>query len=279
MPLFFNRRIAAATLAVGLLATACGGDDPSTTDGGAPSDATENTGFVDRTYWSTDVFVDGAPLDLVDGTRIQIRFGPDEINADAGCNSLFAGYMLDGDAIVALGAGMTEMGCDPARHAQDDFVVDFLTSRPTFTLDGDTLTLVNAAGTTIILIDKEIADPDRAIDEQAWQVTGFFDELAAWTSAVTDPAVIDFRGDRLSGTSGCGPIPIDPTYELSADQLVLTDEWDLIEWCADADELTKEYAAHLAHVLSRGTLAIEIDGPTLRLTASDGTGLTATAVE
>ena len=173
MPFFFlSRRAVIGALAVLTLATACGddetipgGDEPvavTTTElvGGVEPVADTTTGLVGRTFWSTEVVVDGAEFEFADGTRIQLRFGADEINADAGCNNLFAGYTLDDDTIVALGAGSTYMACDPALHAQDDLVIDFLLSQPTFALDGATLTLTNPAGDTIFLLDKEVADPD-----------------------------------------------------------------------------------------------------------------------
>ena len=279
MPFFlFSRRAAIGALAVLTLATACGDDE--TIAGGDEPAADTTTDLVGRTFWSTEVVVDGAAFDFVDGTRIQLRFGADEINADAGCNNLFASYTLDDDTIVALGAGSTEMGCDPALHAQDDLVIDFLLSQPTFALDGDTLTLTNPTGDTIALLDKEVADPDRRIDEHAWEVTGFFDELAAWSSAVAEPAVIDFRDGTLRGTSGCGPIPFMPTVDLSATEVRITGDVGDVQWCHDADAVTKDYAADLSAVLfGPGPLTFEIDGPSLRLTAPDGTGLTARAVE
>ena len=159
MPFFFlSRRAVIGALAVLTLATACGDDE--TIPGGDEPVADTTTELVGRTFWSTEVVVDGAEFEFADGTRIQLRFGADEINADAGCNNLFAGYTLDDDTIVALGAGSTYMACDPALHAQDDLVIDFLLSQPTFALDGDTLTLTNPAGDTIFLLDKEVADPD-----------------------------------------------------------------------------------------------------------------------
>lgn len=271
------RPVVIGAFAIATLAAACADDTTVAGDNAGEADAPIT--LVGRTFWSTAVTDGDEPFELVDGTRIQLRFSADEISADAGCNNLFTAYTLDGDTIVAEGGGMTEMGCDPERHAQDDFVIGFLTSRPTYQLSGDTLSLTNASGQTIELLDKEVADPDRTIDGQAWEVTGFFDETAAWSTAVASPATLDFRGGLLSGTSGCGPIPVDLTFDLQPDRLVLTGEVDMPEWCGDADELTKEYADTLASVLASGQLAFAIDGPNLRLTGPDGLGVTATAID
>ncbi|MEM9468119.1 MAG: META domain-containing protein [Actinomycetota bacterium] len=275
MPFFFNHRILGVAMALVLGATACG-DDATVAGGDEPSTDTATTGLIDRTFWSTEIVVDGAPLDLVDGTRIELRFGADEINADAGCNNLFAGYTLDDDTIVALGVGMTEMGCDPDRHAQDDFVASFLTGRPTYDLDGDTLRLTNADGSTITLLDRAVADPDRTIDGQAWEVTGFFDDTAAWSSAIDEPAVLRFGSPSAAVFDGCTDTALE--IDIADDSITVTrlGDWAI---CDPETELESDYRTDLHRVLDQGSLAVAIDGPNLTMTAPDGFGLTARAVE
>ena len=50
----------------------------------------------------------------------------------------------------------TEIGCDPPRHDQDEWLSGFLTSSPTVTLSGNELTLTKDT-TTIELVDREVA--------------------------------------------------------------------------------------------------------------------------
>ncbi len=278
MPFFLHStRLALAALAVAALAAACGDDETTTADDSG--DDTPSATIVDREFWSTEVIVDGEPFELVDGTRIRIRFGAGEIGASAGCNQLGGGWSLDGDRIVVGDMFMTEMGCEPALHAQDDLVVRFLGAGPTHALDGDTHTHTTENGDRIVLLDKEVAEPDRAI-ENAWEVTGFFDDLAAWSTGIAEPAVLDFRDGTLSGTSGCGPIPISPTIEITDGTLEVTGDIAEIAWCGDVDELTRSYVADLTNVLLSGEpLTIDVNGRNLRLATPDGTGITAIVVE
>ena len=274
----FTRRRLIPTLAAAVLATACAGGTTDTGAGGTASDSPAT--LVDRAFWSTAVTVDGEPFSLVEGTRIQLEFGADEIRADAGCNNLFASYSFDDDQLVVDDAGTTEMGCDPERHAQDDFVIGFLTSRPTAEVVDDTLTLSNPDGVTMILLDTVVADPDRELTGQAWEVTGFFDETAAWSTAIATPATLDFRNGTLDGTSGCGPIPFTPTIEVDGATIAVTGDVGDVEWCTGSDALTLEYAADLSAVLfGPGPFTFEIEGPNLRLAGPNGLGITARAIE
>ena len=106
MPFFLHStRLALAALAVAALAAACGDDETTTADDSG--DDTPSATIVDREFWSTEVIVDGEPFELVDGTRIRIRFGAGEIGASAGCNQLGGGWSLDGDRIVVGDMFMT----------------------------------------------------------------------------------------------------------------------------------------------------------------------------
>ena len=44
--------------------------------------------------------------------------------------------------------GSTEMACEPPLMAQDQWLSNFLTSGPTYTLDGDTLTLTQVTSSS-----------------------------------------------------------------------------------------------------------------------------------
>ena len=144
-------------IVVALLAAACGDGTVNATDGAAT--------VVDldgRQFWSTAVFESGEPRVLVEGTRITISFDGDDIGASAGCNSLGGGYLVDDGVVLVNDMAMTEIGCDPRRHDQDEFVAALLTARPSISLQGDHLVLT--AGDTIIeLLDRRVADPDRPI--------------------------------------------------------------------------------------------------------------------
>jgi heat shock protein HslJ len=126
-----------------LALTACSSTPPSTLDGSE--------------WLSTSVTEDGADQPLVEGTQVRLRFVDGQLAASAGCNSIGGAYRLDGGRLFFEGGAMTEMGCDEPRHAQDDWLLGFLGSRPAIAQDGDKLTLTSG-GTVVAFLDAEVAE-------------------------------------------------------------------------------------------------------------------------
>jgi heat shock protein HslJ len=156
----------AAALALLVLLAACGPDEVDTI--GAGASPTDRPPSLDaRTFISRSV----SGHQLVEGTEIRLTFKDGNLGAQAGCNSLGAPYSLDGDRIVTDGTGMsmTEIGCDPPRHDQDEWLSGFLTSKPTYKLAGDDLTL-RSGDVTIELRDREVVEPDRPLVRTTWRV-------------------------------------------------------------------------------------------------------------
>ena len=170
----------AALLALG----ACGGDGapdsaggrttdsvPSTTPSTDPSDVSELSSLLaGRTFLSSDV--DG--YTLVDDTQIRLSFERDSVSASAGCNQLGGAMSVDGDTLVVGDMMQTEIGCEQVLMEQDTWLGSLLQTRPIVSLDRDTLT-VTSANSTVILVDREVADPDLPLVGTTWIVDGFID--------------------------------------------------------------------------------------------------------
>lgn len=183
-------------LAAMLLASGCGGEDAST---GSDRDLTG------RTFLSESVTEDGQARALVDGTRISLAFTTDgQVAANAGCNHLTGEVTIDEDRLDVGLTARTEVGCDPELHTQDEWLAEFLQSSPFWTLDGDRLTLT-AAGTEIVLLDREVADPDRPLEGTRWLVdTIISGEAASSMWAGTEgSAWLLIEDERFTATSGC----------------------------------------------------------------------------
>ncbi|MER3417918.1 MAG: hypothetical protein C4343_02130, partial [Chloroflexota bacterium] len=135
-----GRAVAGLVLTAIALVGACGGASfsPGTAPTPRPSgdSGAGPNGLDGRTFISTQVTVDGRPRGLVPGTRILLDVRDGRIGASAGCNQLGGRYRLDGDVLVVTGAAVTEMGCDPARHAQDEWLFDLLGRGPVVRLNG-----------------------------------------------------------------------------------------------------------------------------------------------
>ncbi|MFD3400191.1 META domain-containing protein [Kribbella sp. NPDC058693] len=171
-----------------------------------------------HTYLSTEV----TGRQLVPGTRIRLEFyrSPnknegeprvwDAVRAHSGCNQLgtaaAAGELLTDGKLWLQGVGGTQMRCEPALQAQEEWLKTFLTSRPSWHVDGDQLTLT-ADGTTITLLDKKLAEPDLPLDGTRWNVlTTITNADLRYHRSQADPAWISFDGDRLTGWTGCNEL-------------------------------------------------------------------------
>ncbi len=145
-----------------LTAGACGGAN-------RPKHATSAPTFLSpagHSYLSTAV----AGHKLADGTRITLTFdAKDGLTVNAGCNTIGGKYRLDGTSLVTDQLSMTEMGCDAPREAQDRWVSQLLSARPTLTLNGTTLRLA-AGSTAVTLVDRTIAEPDKPLVGPTWIV-------------------------------------------------------------------------------------------------------------
>lgn len=120
-------------------------------------------------FLSTAVMADGQPYTLVPGTRIRLDFSDGQLGASAGCNTMGGTYRIADGRLRVGQLSMTEMGCDPARHAQDEWLSTFLGSGPALTVSGSDLRLETTGG-AITLVDREVTDPDLSLVGTTWRV-------------------------------------------------------------------------------------------------------------
>ena len=162
----------------------------------------------------------------------------------------------------------TEMGCDPELQAQDEWLMEFLQRSPSWTLDGDRLTLT-AGGTEIVLLDREVADPDRPLEGTRWLVdTVISGEAASSMWAGTEgSAWLLVEGGRFTASSGCrdyeGSVEVSEG-SLRFGEVVQTDPICGEEF-AGVDEAMQAIFA--------GETEYSIEADRLTLTGSDDVGL------
>lgn len=178
-----------------LLGSGCGGEDAST----------NSEGLAGRTFLSESVTENGAARELVGGTRISLDFTTDgQVAANAGCNHLFGDITIGDDRLEVGPMGGTEMGCEPELHSQDEWLMAFLQSSPAWTLDGDRLTL-SAADTEIVLLDREVADPDRPLEGTRWLVDTIIsgETASSMWEGTEGSAWLVIEGEEFTASSGC----------------------------------------------------------------------------
>ena len=158
-----------------------------------------------RTFLSTAVTENGKDRPLVANTRIRLAFAAGRISAQAGCNMMGGGYAVTGGRLVVTQLATTEMGCDGPRHEQDAWLATLLGSNPRVTLDGSNLILEAGPPTTsIVLLDREVAEPDLPLVGPTWTVDTLIDGDVASSVPGGRPATLVFAGDgRVQVDTGC----------------------------------------------------------------------------
>ena len=185
-------------LSIGLIVTGCGSDtdDPGTGD-------TTVLDVDGRTFLSDNVMTDDQPMRLVKGSMLRLTFDGDTLGASAGCNTMSGQSSWDGNLLVVTALGSTEMACDPPLMDQDAWFADFLTSKPTVTQDGDSLTMTSNS-TVIVLRDEEVVTPDASLTGTRWTLDSITsgDSVSSVPQGVT--ANVEFADDgSLTAALGC----------------------------------------------------------------------------
>ncbi|MDQ4133522.1 MAG: META domain-containing protein [Actinomycetota bacterium] len=140
-----RRLLIALTVAGAALAAGCGEESDTARSGAGPGSGS----LQGRTFVSRSVMERGQCRALVAGTEIRLTFHDDgRLIASAGCNTMSGPVATESERLVISDLATTEMGCDPARHAQDEWLAGVLTSRPTYSLESDRLTITT--GDTVV---------------------------------------------------------------------------------------------------------------------------------
>jgi heat shock protein HslJ len=250
------RKISLLLLGVLLLAASCGGNRSGS--GQWP------TG---RTFLSTSVTEHGKDRPLVGGTRIELRFAEGRLMARAGCNHLDGDGRIEDNRLVVDELGTTDMGCEPGRMAQDSWLSEFLSARPTWELSGDDLVLRDA-DTQIRLTDRRLADPDRPLIGTRWIVDSIIsrDTVSSVPAGVEAYLQLDTAGG-FQGSTGC--VRITGSAAVRAERITFSLGNTPSLGCTGAA------AALQSAVLGvlRGEVGYRIEATRLTLTGADGAGL------
>ena len=205
-----------------------------------------------KTYLSTDV----QGVALVPGSRIQLTFTSDGVNANGGCNSIGGPYKIADDRFKVTQMASTAMGCEAPLMKQDEWLVDLLEDAR-LALAGDTLTLDNGK-IRLTLLDREIASPDKPLVGTKWVLDSIIDGDAVSSVPAGVTASMRIVDGQLELDAGCngggGPVAVTAdTLEFgplmltkracqagpaSVEQAVTTVLTGTVSYTVDADLLT-----------------------------------------
>lgn len=255
-------------LAIGLTAVlaACSSGGAGSSPSSSPPPGDANAGIDGRTFLSTAV--QGATL--VPGTRVSLMFTNGSLSASGGCNSMGGSYTLTGGRLSIGQMMTTDMGCDPARMQQDQWLAALLDGA-TVTLAGDTLTLQKGP-VTLTLLDRKVANPDKPITGTHWVLDGIVSGDTASSVPAGATASIHIADGRIDVDTGCNTGG--GTVEVTATTLKVGD-LALTKKACQAGPAGVESAVT---TVLRGTPTYTIDADTLTLTAG-AAGLTFRATQ
>jgi heat shock protein HslJ len=240
------RRFAPLVLLLVVVTAACGDDDTSTVGDDSP--------------WGRTFVTDGPP-------PVRVTFRDGEITARSECNTLLGTASIDDGVLVVTDVGSTEMGCDAELHAYDEWLADFLSSSPAIALDGATLTLTGATD-SLMLTDREVADPDRPLVGTRWVVDGIVTgDAVASMPAGAGEAWLTFAEAQVEGATGCNSFTGDVTIDGDRIEIGPITTTDV---ACDPATMSVEEGMYAA---LDGDVTAEIVASTLWLRGPDGHGL------
>jgi heat shock protein HslJ len=260
-------KVGALALLAGLAIAVSGCGDQTQTTASPSSDGGDLPG---RAFVSTKVTEGGKPRALAPNTEITVQFTDDgRLIANAGCNSMQS-PVDTGDGKLAMSElAITDMGCDQPRHNQDTWLAGLLEAGPSWRLDTDNL-VVTSGETELVLLDKEVAEPDRALEGTKWLVTTYYDGEVARNNPAggDDGPYLTFADGKVTGSGGCNRL----SGKATVDGETITFEPIITTKMACADKGKNTDETHILNVL-KGKVSFEIDAGSLKLSNPDGYGI------
>lgn len=172
------------------------------------SGASPAPSLTGKTYLSTDV----QGVALVPGSRVQLTFTSDGVNANGGCNSIGGPYAIAGDRFKVTQMASTAMGCEPPLMEQDMWIVKLLEDAR-IALADDTLTLDNGQ-VRLTLLDREVASPDKPLAGTQWVLDSILDGDTVSSVPAGVTASMRIVDGQLELNAGCniggGPVAVTP---------------------------------------------------------------------
>jgi heat shock protein HslJ len=224
-----------------------------------------SSGSLDgRSFLSTGVTENGEPRELEPDTRIRLSFTAGELTAAAGCNTMGGEYRLDDGVLVVSALRMTMIGCPDPLAKQDTWLSGLLESGPSVLIDGDELTLTSRT-TTIALLDRTVADPDRSLVGPEWRVDSLISGDAVSSVPGEGRASLTFTEDGgVSVRTGCNTGR--GRYTTGPGTITISDV--VLTRMACLDE-RGELERAVLEVIEAPELAVRIAAATLTLTAGE----------
>jgi heat shock protein HslJ len=195
---------------------------------------------------------------------VTARFEDGQVSGKSGCNSYTGPYKLDGSSLT-IGPSLagTRMACGPAETAVEAAYLDRLPKVASYSIDGQTLTLADSGGGTIL--EYAASSTADAIQGQ-WTVLSYYSGNAVTSVLGGADLTAEFAADRVMGNTGCNTF--DGPYEVDGEAIRIGPLASTRAACP-TEELQKQETDYLA-ALQLAT-SFQVAGSRLDLLRPGGT--------
>ena len=151
---------------------------------------------LDGTSWTVTAISGAAPAP---GSRPSMSFTAETMSGTTGCNSLTAGYTLQGSAITFSTGAMTAMACAEELMRQESSYTAALAKVTKLAGDGSTMQLQDAAGQTLFALAKTPPATPRPLAGTTWQLESIRTGQTAASVISGSSVTIQINDATLSG--------------------------------------------------------------------------------
>lgn len=213
---------------------------------------------------------------LVPDTAVRMNFEDNRMSVSAGCNTMFGQFQLDDSQLRVSPLASTMIGCPEALSDQDRRLDEFLTGGPIVSASDDGFTLTDTDETTLVMVTREVADPDRPLTGVNWRLESITQADAVVSAVGFDSVAVTFGPETVQVTTPCADGQAD--YTVLEDGNLTTGELSLVpsaqpdpQICGPASGVVEAESALVE--LFGGTVEVANDASTVSLT---GNGVTVT---
>ena len=218
--------------------------------------------------WKLDDYAtsDGAMVDVLPGTEINIEFQVDEFGGSAGCNSYFGGYETADNSISIGPVGMTEMYCGaPGVMDQENAYLAALGSATSYQIIDNQLEMTDADGMTVL--HYSVMEPT-SLTGTLWQLTHYNNGRGGFTTVLHDSeTTAEFSDDgQMTGLAGCNNYF--GGYQVDGDSISIGPLASTQMMCAEPEGIMEQESAYLAAVQRAATF--EVNGTQMEMKDVEG---------
>jgi heat shock protein HslJ len=199
------------------------------------------------------------------GTTIFLEFSEDgAVNGSDGCNNMGRTYTVDGDSISFSAMGPTTlMACPEPVMAQATAFQQALDDAESYSISGDTLTLLDAGGDAVATFQAQ----DQSLEGSSWTVLSYNNGKGGVTTVILDTEITaDFGEDGIvTGTDGCNNYS--RPYETDGNNITIGEQGATTAM-ACPDEIMEQAAAYQQALTNTATY--EIIGNSMDFYSSEG---------